>query len=92
MKPKTKAEKRTHIKLSLPQSLNVTFDTTRKEADELGFDWNGTMVDALADANTKLSRFLAQHRARVKPNAGPASGPELNQRKRTVNGADQEPA
>jgi hypothetical protein len=82
LKPKTKPEPKTQIKLSLPKSLAEAFDTTRKEADQLGFDWNATMVEQLEKSNAEFSQFLAQRRAKLqsKPGLTPitANGPDTD--------------
>src|SRR5438105_3098620 len=67
MKPKAKAEPKTQIKLSVPQSTANAFDATRKEADAAGFDWNATMVEQLEKTNSEFRQFLAQHRPKVQP-------------------------
>lgn len=85
MKPKTKPEPKIQIKLSVPHSKATAFDATRREADELGFDWNGTMVEQMEKTNTEFSQFLAQHRAKLQANTGltpidrisTANGPDL---------------
>ena len=70
MKPKAKPEPKTQIKLSVAKSSAAAFEVTRKEADELGFDWNATMVEHLEKTNTEFSQFLAQHRAKLQSNTG----------------------
>jgi hypothetical protein len=86
MKPKTKPEHKIQIKLSVPQSSATAFDATRKEADELGFDWNGTMVEQMEKTNTEFSQFLAQHRAKLQANTGLTPRDRIS----TANGADRE--
>jgi dsDNA-binding SOS-regulon protein len=88
MKPKTKPEPRMQIKFSVPKSTADAFDATRKQADELGFDWNGTMVEQLEKTNSEFSQFLARHRAKTQPNAGLTASHRVN----TSNGADPESA
>jgi len=70
MKPKAKPEPRIQIKLSAPQSSVKAYEATRKEADELGFDWNATMIEQLDKTNAEFSQFLAQQRAKLQPNGG----------------------
>ena len=84
MKPKTKPEPKTQIKLSVAKSQAASFEATRKEADELGFDWNATMVDVVEKTNTEFSQFLAQHRAKLQPKAGLPPSDRVS----TTNGAD----
>lgn len=84
MKPKTKPEPKTQIKLSVAKSSAAAFDATRKEADELGFDWNATMVEQLEKTNTEFSQFLAQHRAKVQTNTGLTPSPRI----KTSNSSD----
>ena len=55
MKPKTKPEPKIQIKLSAPKSSADCYAATRKEADELGFDWNATMVEQLDRTNAEFS-------------------------------------
>jgi hypothetical protein len=81
---KPKPEPKTQIKLSVPKSMAANFETTRKQADELGFDWNATMVEQLEKSNTEFSQFLAQHRAKLQPNAGLTLSDRIN----TTNGAE----
>jgi hypothetical protein len=88
MKPKTKPEPKIQIKLSVGQSSATAFDATRKEADELGFDWNATMVEQLDKTNTEFSQFLAQHRAKLQANTGLTPSHKVS----TANGAERERA
>jgi len=88
MKPKTKPELKIQIKLSVPKSSADAFDSTRKEADELGFDWNATMVEQMEKTNTEFSQFLAQRRAKVQPIVGLTPSP----RPITANGKDTDRA
>ena len=70
MKPKTKPEPKVQLKLSIPESKAKAFEATRKEADELGFDWTATMLETMEKTNSEFSQFLAQHRAKVQPKTG----------------------
>ena len=88
MKPKTKPEPRIQIKLSVSKSSATAFDATRKEADQLGFDWNATMVEQMERTNTEFSQFLAQHRTKLQANNGPSPSHSIS----TANGADRERA
>ena len=74
MKPKTKPERRVQFKMSIPETTAKAFEATRKEADELGFDWTATQLEQMEKTNTELSQFLAQHRAKVRPKAGLTNG------------------
>jgi len=88
MKPKTKAEPKVQIKLSMPKSLAEACEATRKRADKTSYDWNATMVDAVEKANTEFSQFLDQHEAKSQPNAGLTSSPKAS----SINGADPDRA
>jgi len=83
MKPKTKPEPKTQLKLSIPQSIAKAFEATRKEADDLGFDWTATMIEQMEKTNSEFSQFLAQHRAKVQPKAGLTPSDRVS----TTNGA-----
>jgi hypothetical protein len=88
MKPKTKPEPKIQIKLSVPQSSATAFDATRKEADQLGFDWNATMIEQMEKTNAEFSQFLAQHRAKLQANTGLTPSHSVS----SANGADRERA
>jgi hypothetical protein len=75
VKPKTKPEAKIQFKLSIPESIAKAFEATRKEADELGFDWTATMLEPMEKTNTEFSQFLARHRAKVQPEPGLTSSP-----------------
>jgi hypothetical protein len=70
VKPKTKPEPKVQFKLTIPQSTAKAFEATRKEADELGFDWTATMLEPMEKTNTEFSQFLARQRAKVQPDSG----------------------
>jgi hypothetical protein len=78
MKPKTKPEAKVQFKLSIPDSIARAFEATRKEADELGFDWTATMLDPMQKTNTEFSQFLARHRAKVQADSGLTSSPKIS--------------
>jgi len=78
VKPKTKPEPKVQLKLSIPESIAKAFEATRKEADELGFDWTATMLETMEKTNTEFSQFLAQHRAKVQPDSGPTRSPRTS--------------
>ena len=88
MKPKTKPQPRVQFKLSIPESIAKAFEATRKEADELGFDWTATMLEPMEKTNTEFSQFLARHRAKVQPDSGLTPSP----RTFTSNSADPDRA
>jgi hypothetical protein len=71
MKPKTKPEPKTQFKMTISQSVAAAFEATRKEADDLGFDWTATMLEPMVKRNSEFSQFLAQHRAKVQPQVQP---------------------
>ena len=76
MKPKTKAERKVQFKMSIDESIAKAFDTHRKEADQLGYDWTATMVELMLKGDTEFSQFLAKRRAKVQPDSGLTSSPK----------------
>jgi hypothetical protein len=86
VKPKTKPEPKIQFKLSIAQSKAKAFEATRKEADELGFDWTATILEPMEKTNTEFSQFLAQHRAKLQSNAGLTSSSPIS----LTNGTDPE--
>lgn len=78
MKPKTKPESKVQFKLSIPESKAKAFEATRKEADDLGFDWTATMLEPMEKTNAEFGQFLARHRAKVQPDSGLTSSPKLS--------------
>jgi hypothetical protein len=83
--PKTKAEPKVQVKLSMPKSLAEACEKNRKRAESTTYDWNATMVDAVEKANTEFGQFLDQYEAKVQPNASLTSSPTISM----SNGAEQ---
>jgi hypothetical protein len=73
--PKTKAEPRVQIKLSMPKSLAEACDAARKRAENTAYDWNAEMVEAVEKANITFTKFLDQYEAKVQANTGLTSSP-----------------
>jgi hypothetical protein len=74
MKPKTKPEATVQIRVSVPKSLADACDLARKQAKDTPYDWNATMAEAIAKANTEFVKFLAKSQPNVRLTASVANG------------------
>ncbi|MBV8055414.1 MAG: hypothetical protein JOZ29_06360 [Deltaproteobacteria bacterium] len=86
--PKAKPEPKVQFKMSIPESIAKAFDAHRKEGDQLGFDWTATVLEPMIKTDTEFSQFLAKHRAKLQPEAGPPPSPTPS----TSNGTDSDRA
>jgi hypothetical protein len=75
MKPKTKAEPKVQIKLSLAKSIADACAAARQEATDTPYDWNGTMAEAVERENLEFRRHVADYKAKSQPTAGLSSSP-----------------
>ena len=57
MKPKTKAEPKVQIKLSVAKSLADACAAARQEASDTPYDWNATMAEALDKPSWNAARM-----------------------------------
>ena len=78
MKPKTKAEPKVQIKLSLAKSVADACAAARQEATDTPYDWNATMAEAVERENGEFRRHVAEFKAKSQPTAGLTSSPATN--------------
>ena len=86
MKPKTKAESKVQIKLSVAKSLADACAAARQEASDTPYDWNATMAEALDKENAEFRRHVAEYKTKSQPTAGLTSSPGTSR----PNGAERE--
>jgi hypothetical protein len=86
MKPKTKAEPKIQIKLSVAKSVADACAAARQEATDTPYDWNATMAEAVEKENVEFRRHVAEYKTKSQPTAGLTSSP----RTRSPNGAEPE--
>ena len=90
MKPKTKAEPKVQIKLSVVKSAADACAAARQEATDTPYDWNATMAEAVERENVEFRRHVAEYKTKSQPTAGPNSSPPSSPTTSTPNGAEPE--
>jgi hypothetical protein len=90
MKPKTKAEPKVQIKLSIAKSVADACVAARQEATETPYDWNATMAEIVEKENLEFRRHVAEYKAKSQPTAGLTSSPPSSPRTKTLDGAEPE--
>jgi len=75
MKPKTKAEPKVQIKLSLAKSVADACAAARQEATDTPYDWNATMAEAVERENLEFRRHVAEYKANSQSTAELTSSP-----------------
>ena len=88
MKPKTKAEPKVQIKLSLAKSVADACAAARQEATNTPYDWNATMAEAVERENIEFLRHVAEYKAKSQPVPGLASSPSSSPTTSNPNGAE----
>jgi hypothetical protein len=90
VRPKTKAEPKIQIKLSVAKSVADACAAARQEASDTPYDWNATMAEAVDKENAEFRKHLAEYKAKSQPTGGLTSSPPSSPGTSSPNGVEPE--
>ncbi len=86
--PKTKAELREQLKVSVTKSLATSCKLAKEEATDTPYDWDLTIAEAIEKRTAEFRKSVAQYKAKSQANAKLTSSPKTS----LSNGTDSDRA